>query len=271
MKSFIYNSQYLHFTLIKPIAMVTLCLFLLGVSMPALALDCSNPKHADKRQCQDGGGGGGGNGHGSLVAKFALEITSSISGLGLHSDSDGIYFDSKKEKVIVGTGQGPGFRFDTNKSSTGKSTAVRFVDIHFPAGFMATDLDGMQHLYASGDYEIDFRFDLSSDGLELGDLEVGETAEVPIGIMIQSADKSQAAALGYGDAPMLFSNPILDPACMLEYTRNAVVIRTEDDAWTIQSNPANPKACLWFGSEVFEGLPSQPLEMPFYFTIVIDE
>ncbi len=210
-----------------------------------------------------------------LVAKFCLGITNQDPGLeGDGSDSDGgLYCDNNKtDKILVFTGRGPGFRFDT-KQGKGKSVAARFVQINFPGGdITVNDADTNPHTYASGLYEIDFRFDLSGGGLELGALAIDGSGEVPIGIRIKTMDGLELGLLGYGDAPQLFSDPtLIGNQCMLNNTENAVVTRTHADAWTIESNSGNPAACLWVGHANFNGQPGEVVDMPFFFTIVIDD
>ena len=213
----------------------------------------------------------------NLRAKFCLAITDKDPGLaGDGSESDGgLYCDKNKEdKLLVFTGRGPGFRFDT-KQGKGKSVATRFVQINFPAETKVNDADGISHTYALGLYEIDFRFDLSSGGLELGALaENGGSGEVPIGIRITTMDGLELGALGYGDALQLFSDPtLIDNECMLNNTKNAVVTRTAADAWTIESDSENSKACLWVGHANFSDQPGtfEIVDMPFSFTIGIDD
>lgn len=209
-----------------------------------------------------------------LVAKFCLAISDQTPGLaGDGSDSDdGFYCDKNKEdKLLVFTGKGPGFRFDT-KQGKGKSVAARFVQINFPGGeITVNDADGNPHSYASGLYEIDFRFDLSSGGLELEALAIDGSGEVPIGVRITTMDGFELGALGYGDAPQLFSDPtLINNQCMLNNTENAVVTQIDATSWSIESD-LNSDACLWVGHANFNDQPGTVVDMPFFFTIGIDD
>lgn len=209
-----------------------------------------------------------------LVAKFCLAISDQTPGLaGDGSDSDdGFYCDKNKEdKLLVFTGKGPGFRFDT-KQGKGKSVAARFVEINFPDGTMVEDADGNSHTYASGPYEIDFRFDVDSGGLGLGGIANPGTGTVPVGIRILELNGSELGLLGYGNAPSLFSDPSLDTKCMVDNTHDALVTRIDAISWTIESDPAYPPyACLWVGHANFGGQSGEVVDMPFFFTIVIDD
>jgi hypothetical protein len=242
-------------------------IFLSGIFNPVIAgpPDCNNEI---SKRCKNTGGG---EDSGVLVAKFCLAITADTFGFaGDGSPSDGGLYcgKNKKDKVMVFTGNGPGFRFDTNK---GKSTAARYVQINFPdGGITVKDADDLSHTYYSGLYEIDFRFDLDSGGLDLGGIANPGTETVPVGIRIQALDGNELGLLGYGDAPSLFSDPSLNTKCMLNNTSNALVTRTNADAWIIESDPLNSSACLWVGHAGFAGQPGTPIEMSFDFTIVID-
>lgn len=236
-----------------------------GMVSPVMAAPPACDSGEVSKRCKNDGGG-------LLVAKFCLDITDETPGLaGDGSTSDGGWYchKNKKDKILVFTGNGPGFRFDTNK---GKSTAVRNVQINFPGGWITVnDADESPHTYYSGLYEIDFRFDLDSGGLDLAALTVGgDSGDVPIGIRILEVNGSELGLLGYGNAPDLFSDPSLVTTCMVSYTKNAVVTRTAADTWTIESDPDDSDACLWVGHSNFAGQSGMPVEMPFDFTIVID-
>jgi len=240
-----------------------------GLFSPVMAAppDCGTEVSKRCKNTDDGGDFGN-----SFAAKFCLGISNEAPGLaGDGSPSDnGFYCDNnKKDKVMVFTGNGPGFRFDTKK---GKSAAVRYVQIGFPGGGISlNDANGSSHTYYSGLFEIDFRFDLDSGGLPLEELdENGGVGNVPIGVRVQTLDGSELGLLGYGDANSLFSDPSLDTTCMAVNTSNAVVTRIGADAWIIESDPLNSYACLWVGHSNFAGQPGTVVEMPFDFTIVID-
>jgi len=244
-------------------------IFLSGIFNPAMAAPPNCDDGEVSKRCKNTGGE---DSSGNLVAKFCLHIANP-SGPGLDGDGSisdgGFYCDrNKKDKVMVFTGKGPGFRFDTNK---GKSAAARNVQINFEGGSITVE----DTTYTSGLYEIDFRFDLDSGGLDLGDIDVGlpNPAMVSVGIRIQTLDGNELGLLGYGDAPDLFSDPSLDTTCMIkddDHTAKVLVTRTADDAWTIESDPSNSKACLWVGHSRFTGQDGILIEMPFEFTITID-
>ncbi len=241
--------------------------FISAIVSPVMAAppDCSTEI---SKRCKNTGEGGGND---AFEAKFCLAITADTFGLaGDDSPSDGgLYCDkNKKDKIMVFTGKGPGFRFDTNK---GKSTAARYVQLNFPGGSITVDdANGVSHTYGSGLYEIDFRFDLDSGGLDLGGIANPGTGTVPIGIRIQALVGNEQGLLGYGDAASLFSDPSLNTTCMASNTSNALVTRIAADAWIIESDPSNSIACLWVGHSNFSGQPGTLVEMPFDFTIVID-
>lgn len=89
----------------------------------------------------------------------------------------------------------------------------------------------------------------------------------------KTEDGLELGALGYGDAPQLFSDPtLIGNQCMLNDTKNAVVKRIADDTWTIESDPGpgNSNACLWVGHANFGGQLGAVVDMPFFFTIMID-
>ena len=252
------------------LALTGLLVFGVGFSLPAIVSPVmAGPPDCDtevSKRCKNDGGGG------LLEAKFCLNIAVKNPGLegdGSASD-DGLYCHKNKEdKMLVFTAKGPGFRFDTNK---GKSTAVRHVQINFPAGSITVkDADGLPHTYYSGLYDIDFRFDLDSGGLDLGGIAIFSTDTVPVGFKILEVNGSELGLLGYGDAPDLFSDPSLDTTCMAEFTHNALVTRIDDDIWTIQSHLDGSDACLWVGHANFSGQAGTVVDMPFFFTIVIDD
>lgn len=254
-------------TVLTSLMLMGACFFISSTVSPVMAAppDCNTEV---SKRCKNTGGG---NEDGVLVAKFCLAITADSFGLaGDDSPSDGgLYCDkNKKDKIMVFTGHGPGFRFDTNK---GKSTAVRYVQLNFPGGIITVDdANGVSHTYRSGLYEIDFRFDLDSGGLDLGGIANPGTGTEPIGIRIQALDGNEQGLLGYGDAASLFSDPSLNTTCMASNTANALVTRIAADEWIIESDPSNSIACLWVGHSNFSGQPGTRVEMPFDFTIVID-
>ena len=240
-----------------------------GSVSPAMAAPPDCTTEISKR-CKNTDGGGGNTG--SFSAKFCLTIhdeTPGIAGDGSPSNGGDYCERTKIDKILVFTGNGPGFRFDTNK---GKSTAVRYVQFNFSGGSITVDdADGFAHTFNSGLYEIDFRFDVDSGGLPLEDLdENGGTGVVPIGIRIQTLDGTELGLLGYGDAPFLFSDPSFDTTCMLNNTSGALVTRVAADEWIIETDPLNLSACLWVGHSNFAGQVGTVVEMPYAFTIVVD-
>ena len=142
------------------------------------------------------------------------------------------------DKVLVFTGKGPGFGFDTTQSGKGK-TMSRYLNIDL----MDIDLKSPHKL--SENFEktnkVVFKFDKSGDpsGLDLCLLETTGDGGLAISYEVEGAvDNSNT--LTYG-APA--AAPCGDPV---------TVTRTASDTWTI----AGTTACLWDGQKdalVFKG------------------
>ncbi len=142
------------------------------------------------------------------------------------------------DKVLVFTGKGPGFGFDTTQSGKGKTmTRFLFMDL---TDFGVGKVDGV----GEPKENVVFKFDKSGDpsGLDLCSLKSnGAPGEVGLAISYEvdgATDNSNT--LTYG-APA-------DAACGKKVT----VTRTAADTWTI----AGTTACLWDGQKdalVFNG------------------
>ncbi len=141
------------------------------------------------------------------------------------------------DKVLVFTGKGPGFGFDTMQSGKGK-TMTRYLNIDVTA-FLG-DEGQLQK-------KVVLKFDKSGNpsGLDLCSLENGGTGEVGLAIsyeVVGATDNSNT--LTYG-APA--HAPCGD---------KATVTRTASNMWTIDATVA----CLWDGQKdalVFNGVPNR--------------
>jgi len=216
-------------------------------------------------------GSSGGTANSELSANFYLFLEDFTPGLS--HDGQPVYEDSKKAKVKVGTGSGPGFRFDTN---TSKNSPQRTVGINFPGGSVnIKDNDGVviDTLY-SAQYNIDLRFNKTSptEGLDIGAMDIGEVAYVPIDMSFNPLEGSNSYGLAWGVDSMPFSHGYLaNNPCIANYGLNAQVERLTVGSWRIRSNPADANACLWFiNHESLDGnQDGTVVSMPFDFTIEI--
>ncbi len=217
--------------------------------------------------------GSPGSGNSELMAKFCLHLTELDPGLA--SDGDTVYCDSKKTKVMVATGSGPGFRFATNASG---NTPRRLVRINVPGGSVEIkDNDGtLLTVLSSGYYDTDLRFNKTDQdgGLDLGAMLPGETDYVPIDLSFESPDGVHRYGLAWGENSAPFSHGYLfENPCIANNGLDAQVTRDPDDSgkWRIRSNPANSEACLWLINDAsLDGnQDGTVVSMPFDFTIYI--
>ncbi len=192
----------------------------------------------------------------NLQASFDLTIVYTDQ-MAIESDG-GPYQDNNKDHVGIWTGSGPGFRFDTNLQNGArqrKFAKARLVYMDIGAGVRTQ-------------FEIDFRFDLPTGGLDLGSLVAqnaagecqggGCTGTVAAWIryyaggVVSEFDDQNWGKLGFGAIHAdinEISTPAQDAAreCLEPTTgdpnrRKIRVTRTGADTWTLESN-ADGKAC----------------------------
>lgn len=207
-------------------------------------------------------------GNDNLVAQFCLNMDELVPGFG----SDGNeYCDSKREKVMVATGSGPGFRFDSN--STNKAPN-RTVNVNFPGGAVVVRDDSNNYLSTmfSTNYEINLRFNQKNGGLDLGALaNPGGVGYVPIDLNLNSVDGIDHIGMSYSVDTVPFSHGYLTgQTCTSNNTALARVERISATAWTIESDRDNSNACLWdMNSDLLLQQGGTVVSMPFKFTITI--
>jgi hypothetical protein len=183
-------------------------------------------------------------GNDNLVAEFCLDMNDLTPGFG----SDGNeYCHSKKEHVIVRTGAGPGFRFDSNST---KKAPKRTVSVSFPGILGEVDIydDNNNFLttFLSMGYEIDLRFNQKNGGLDLGSLNPGNHGFVPVDVSLESADGMDSIGISYSVDTVPFSHGHLaEQTCTGKNTLEARVERISSTSWVVESNPLNSNACLW--------------------------
>ncbi len=242
--------------------------------------ECSGPKADRPAACDDGEGGGDTN----LRAKFDLTIepTSTISTINyIIPDGGGVYEDNSKDRVQVGTGSGPGFRFDTNTQNTSKLPRYMKARLVFmTVTGLVTDIK---------DYEIDFRFNQTT-GLDLGSLDTQVGGSCPAG---DDCDGTVAASLKYfGGDPVVGFNALnngilgfgaLNAAtppeaeeCLSSDSGPITVTRTGPMQWELES-PLSGMACRFAidanGDIECSHSPcgNRPTIIPFKFKFTIDE
>ena len=237
---------------------------------------CSDP-NSTHPSC---GGGSSGGSDGSLVADFCLDMSTIDTAFAPDADydikgTDGSVHDychNNKDKVNISTGEGPGFRFDTNN---GRASVPPIVNLDFGPGGTdtfktSTSPETYISTFHSGSYEIEINFHLASGGLEMGDQLVDDSGTVPIRMNFATPDGSQKGYMAWGKGePEGFSQ--LDDNPCLPNTAKAIVTRKSGNTWTIQTDTGNDAACLWDSSV---GFPDQDgvlvPGMAFFFTITID-
>jgi hypothetical protein len=229
---------------------------------------------------------GGGATESTLTANFCLIMTAENPGLAsdgqLASNPIHDYCDDRKERVQIGTGSFPGFRFDSNTKSR---PPLRWVEVNFPSGLAtALDDDGASlTTFYSDDYQLDLRFNKNNGGLDLGSMlfdgdpgaPLGGYYFVPVNLHFHSLDGMSHFKLAFSeDTDPLSSSGLIGNTCVRDNTLDARVKRLAAGRWSIESNPLNDTACLWdmnFDSNVgFENqLTGTPVDLPFYFEIEI--
>jgi hypothetical protein len=233
-------------------------------------------------QEKDNGGGSGS----TLSAEFCLIMIMWAENLGLASDGqealNGSGFDychDRRERVAVGTGSLPGFRFDSNTKSR---PPLRWGYIDFQDGqATALDDDGLDlTTFYSGDYQIEMRFNNNSGGLDLGSMLLDSDPaapdySVPVNFHFHELDGIVHFKVAFSeDTDPLSSAALIGNTCVRDNTLDAQVKRIDAGRWSIESNPLNSTGCMWdlnFDPNAwFENqLTGTPIEMPFYFEIEI--
>ncbi len=206
----------------------------LTLTIAVFALAYSNPSFAGKKcdadpnhpSCKDGGGGG--DDDKTLRAKFDLFI--GTTGPQYILSDNGSYPNSNKDHVQVGTGSGPGFRFDTNTQNV--SNLSRWMSARHV--YMTVTGSPTPPILA---YEIDFRFN-QRIGLDLGSLDVGESGTVAAslqyfgGNQVVGFDALNNGILGFG---ALNANTIDEASTCLAAAGMIKVTRNTDTKWTLES------------------------------------
>ena len=243
----------------------------LTLVMAVITLGYVNSSSAAPKTCEehprpscDGEGGGDTN----LRAKFDLTIESTDPRY-IRSDT-GVYTDSSKKHVQVGTGSGPGFRFDTNTQNV--SNLSRWMSARFV--YMTVTDDTPPTL----PYEIDFRFN-QRIGLDLGSLDEGESRTVAAslqyfgGNQVVGFDALNNGVLGFG--ALNASTPPEAEDCLSD-SGPITVLRTGPTQWELES-PLSGMACRFAidanGDIECSHLPcgNPPRIIPFEFKFTIDE
>lgn len=226
-----------------------------------------------------------GSGHSELSANFCLALVGADPGLAPDTEPDpkdgtwiGVYCDDKRQKVKVGTGSGPGFRFDTNTSKNAPRRTVR-INVSGSGVPIKNDSGTEVGRLVGGLYEIDLRFNKTDadGGLDLGAMYPGdpvnnipgEVDHVPIDMSFKDpvSGASYGAAWGNEAATPFSHGHLTDSTC---YTLDARVERISPSAWTIESNRAGADACLWtMDSPLTEQQTGTKVSLPFRFTIEI--
>ena len=235
--------------------LMALCLALAFSVIPVEAGSEKSPKKCNDEIDNDGDGlidvldpdcgGGGGNGVGETECRIEFCINFANADGDAVSSDDGSNYCHGSDKVIAFTGNGPGFRFDTNGKSQKLegAGAVRDVLIDLsnfdptvfnPPGFTdSTALKG-----------VDLRFELP-DGLDLCSLEnVPESGTVGLLIafeVVGANDNRHTLIYGTPVSTSATAPPGAD--CGLPVT----VTRTDEAMWTISGT----KACLMDGGPAF--------------------
>jgi hypothetical protein len=267
-------------SLYKGVLLAFVSILILTVPTVVFGVNCDkNPTH---RNClvdppppppDDGGSG-------NLAAEFCLDTD---TGSSIRTDEKTVagydYCHSKDERVSIVTGSGPGFNFESHTRRNG--TWVRWVYVDFPGtGITAIRDIGDNHgdldTFYDGNYEIVYRFEQDLGGLDFGGIEVGKTDYVSIWMAIETADGKKQALMAHGSAPdPATSGHLNDNACITDAitgepnTKDAVVTRTGDTTWTIESYPGEPNVCLWDKNGGYEFQRGVPVYMPYKFEITI--
>ena len=247
----------------------------LTLTIAVFALAYSNPSFAGKKcdadpnhpSCKDGGGGG--DDDKTLRAKFDLFI--GTTGPQYILSDNGSYPNSNKDHVQVGTGSGPGFRFDTNTQNV--SNLSRWMSARHV--YMTVTGSPTPPILA---YEIDFRFN-QRIGLDLGSLDVGQSRTVAAslqyfgGNQVVGFDALNNGILGFG--ALNAATPPEAEDCLSD-SGPITVTRTGPMQWELES-PLSGMACRFAidanGDIECSHLPcgNPPTIIPFKFKFTIDE
>jgi len=246
------------FSLILAVAVITLG-YASYSSAAKKGIDCTDPSsHPSCKPSDDSSPSE------NLSASFCLTIDATTSSPYIVSDGKSQppgdpfeYCDDSKEKVAVFTGSGTGFRFDTNLQNGARQ-----------AKFMMWRLVFMDISVPSTSFEIDFRFNLPTGGLDLGSLVAQDDTDgsCPSGSCTGTVDAwiryyaggvvsefndQNWGKLGFGaihayindnpDDPHEAARVCLAPIATPE-SRKILVTRTSADTWTLESNE-DGKAC----------------------------
>ena len=273
------RSKYSNAQLSAPI--VFFSLFVLGMMVPVVAQSHCDGKHSGNHPHCNGGGVGGGTGS-TLTADFCLIMTDENPGLAPDGElaSNGIddYCHDRKERVMIFTGSGPGFRFDSN---TKNQPPKRSVVLIFPGGQVSVEDDDGNFLntFISGIYQIDLRFNRKNGGLDLGSMLLDSDPGapdyfVPVNIWVLAVPNQTTEfalfSLAYSEnTDPLNAMELIGNSCVTDFTLDAQVKRLAENRWSIESNPVNQTACLWDWGSGYENQAGTPVVMPFYFEITI--
>ena len=225
--------------------------------------------------------GGGGTGS-TLTAVFCLDMDVVDLNPGLARDrplEEGQlhdYCDDRKERVMIGTGSHPGFRFDSN---TKNRPPLRLVQVNVLGGEVdVTDDSGMfLSTFTEGKYQIDLRFNKGNGGLDLGGMDLhsegGPEYFVPVNVYLDSLDGlDNRFGLAYSkNTDPLSDGRLAGNACIDGFnTLDAQVKRLGPGTWSIESNPVNATACLWdLNEDLYTQATGTLVQMPFYIEIEI--
>ena len=208
----------------------------------AATVNCNKKQNRDLPECNGGGGGT------ESQLGFDLTInTATTAGAptGVRGDGSPDYSDGS-QKVMVATGGGPGFRFDTNGSQKVEHpNDQRHVSIDL-------DGDGTQEILSG----VDFRFDRGLGGLDLCSMNPGGASETVPAVM--RFEDGGTKALSWGCREAHDSQTLLGPP--LAVTRLADVDGRRQ--WRMDGTTA----CLRSG-DGFGPLLDPSLDVPVSFTI----
>jgi hypothetical protein len=226
----------------------------------------------------DNGGGKPGSGSGNLAAEFCLDMA---MGSSIGTDGKTVaghdYCHSRDERVSILTGSGPGFNFESY--SRNKGTWVRRVYVDFPGDFPVDGITAKRDLgdvdervdldtFYDGPYKITYRFEQDEGGLDFGSLvDVGSTGRVSIWMAIENG--AHQALMAHGSAPDPATSGHLNGNECVKGTEDALVTRTGDTSWTIESFPGSPNVCLWDKNGGYEFQTGVVVSMPYKFEITI--
>ena len=204
------------------------------------------------------GGGGGGKGDDTTACKIDFDAKFRDTGTdgvksddGVMSDGDPVFYRDGEQRMMIRTGSGPGFRFDTNGGSQKLEGAGGVRELALTVPYFESSGNS---LISSG---VDLRFDLSAGGLDLCSLNVDATGEVGLNILFEDNGGTKWTvkySAGCADEYGTSSSPV-DVTRTGERVGNVGV-----DTWTIEG----VTACLF---EYDGPMVGGPQTMPFLMTI----